>query len=60
MSSAPVHSMDWKITGNGKTVIREPLYVFAVGDDLTATMTDEVNGFVDWFGFDRYRGQKDD
>ena len=28
--------------GYGETAIRDPLYVFAVSDDLTATMTDEV------------------
>jgi hypothetical protein len=32
--------------GSGETTIREPLYVFAVGDNLTADLTDEVKIFV--------------
>ena len=34
--------MDDDSTGSGETVVRDPLYVIAVSDDLTATMTDEV------------------
>jgi len=43
MSSGPV-TINGKInnTGSGETAVRDPLYVFAVSDDLTATMTDEV------------------
>lgn len=33
--------------GSGETTIREPLYVFAVDDDLTAHLTDEVKVFAD-------------
>ena len=35
-----------KITGSGETAVRDPLYVFAVDDFLTVTMTDEVDEFV--------------
>ena len=34
-------------TGSGETTIREPLYVFAVDDDLAAHLTDEVKVFAD-------------
>ena len=34
-------------TGSGETTIREPLYVFAVDDDLAADPTDEVKVFAD-------------
>jgi hypothetical protein len=34
-------------TGSGETTIREPLYVFAVDDDLAADLTDEVKVFAD-------------
>jgi hypothetical protein len=46
MSSAPAISKDLKTTGYGETVIREPLYVFAVSD-FNSHMTDEVNDFFD-------------
>jgi hypothetical protein len=43
MSSDPVMLNGLrKLTGSGETAIRDPLYVFVVSDDLTATMTDEV------------------
>ena len=43
MSSDPVPVKGLTtITGGGETAVRDPLYVFAVSDDLTATMTDEV------------------
>ena len=34
-------------TGSGETTIREPLYVFAVDDDLAAHLTDKVKIFAD-------------
>jgi len=48
MSSAPVFKRaykDLKTTGCGETVIREPLYVFAVSD-FNSHMTDEVKDFL--------------
>ena len=52
MSSDPVPAKGiTKITGSGETAIRDPLYVFAVSDDLTATMTDEVIDLCVWFNF---------
>ena len=35
-----------KVTGSDEIAIRDPLYVFAVDDLLTVTMTDEVDEFV--------------
>ena len=34
------------VTGSDEIAIRDPLYVFAVDDFLTVTMTDEVDEFV--------------
>jgi hypothetical protein len=35
-----------KDTGSDEIAVRDPLYVFAVDDFLTVTMTDEVDEFV--------------
>ena len=45
--------------GSSETAIRDPLYVFAVSDDLTATMTDEVVDFVNCFVFSYLLAEKD-
>jgi hypothetical protein len=34
------------VTGSDEIAVRDPLYVFAVDDFLTVTMTDEVNVLV--------------
>jgi hypothetical protein len=38
MSSAPDIPKDWKASGSDKIAPKEPLYVFAVNDDLTAKL----------------------
>jgi hypothetical protein len=42
MSNGPMHAKESTITGSDEIVLRDPLYVFAVVDELTDTMTDEV------------------
>ncbi len=42
MSSDPAIVQDEQKAGCDEIAIRDPLYVFAVSDDLTATVTDEV------------------
>lgn len=58
MSSAPDINMDVEYIRLRWDRIREPLYVFAVGDTLTVTMTDEVNGLAQRVGLIWKKDQK--
>ncbi len=55
MSSGPVLRYGFE---NAQAAIRDPLYVFAVNDYLTATMTDEVIDFANGISFCLYLRRK--